>query len=76
MNYISSNTKRPHGDRYYVTPYNNLWAVRCEKNHLVAYVYNKKEEALFTGKLLAKEFHAELVIEKSDGSVQETISYN
>ena len=66
---------KPQGDRYYVTPHKDGWAVKCKKRSHSAYAYKNKEKAISTAKYLAKEYHADLEIQKADGTVQETLSY-
>ncbi len=68
-------TKRPHGNKYYVTPHKDGWAVRGSNSRITAYSYPSKDKALSTAIFLAKENHAELVIQKSDGSIQEKLSF-
>jgi hypothetical protein len=66
---------RPHGDKYYVRPHPRGWAVECEKKSPVSYSYNKKDEAIDTAESLAKEHHADVVIQKQDGSVEKKLSF-
>ncbi|NJM15189.1 MAG: DUF2188 domain-containing protein [Bacteroidales bacterium] len=64
-----------HGNKYYVTPYKDGWAIRCDKSSSAAYAYHSKEKALLAAKHLARENHARLEIQKANGSLQESLSY-
>lgn len=66
---------KPHGNRYYVIPHKDGWAVKCENRSHSAYSYVNKEKAIATAKYLSKMYHTDLVIQKVDGSVQEKLSY-
>ena len=67
---------RVHIDKYYVSPYKDGWTVRYEESSLIAYNYKDKDKALITAKYLAEEHHGDLVIQKPDGTIQETLSYH
>jgi uncharacterized protein YdaT len=67
--------KKPHGERYYVVPHHEGWAVKGEIGSKVAYAYNNKDKALSTAENLARENKADLIIQNQDGSEAETRSY-
>ncbi|MFO7656650.1 MAG: DUF2188 domain-containing protein [Bacteroidales bacterium] len=66
---------RPHGDEYYVKPHPNGWAVSCKNDSPISYSYKNKDKAVKTARLLAKENHADLIIQKQDGSVEKRLSF-
>jgi len=71
---MNTNSK-PHGDKYYVRPHPQGWAVEVENKSSVSYSFNKKDKAVDTAESLAKELHADVVIQKQDGSVEKKLSF-
>ena len=61
--------------KYYVTPHEKGWTVKSDSESPVEFLYTDKEMAIRTAKSLAKKHHAELVVNKSDGKVDQIISY-
>ena len=66
---------RPHGDKYFVKPHSNGWAVACKRSSIVSYFYDEKDKAINTAKSLAIENHADVDIQNSDGSIEITLSF-
>ena len=67
---------KPHGEKYFVKQIDDGWLVKCEKPSPAGYLYRNKENAIETGKFLAEENHAELIVQKKDGDIIQKISFN
>jgi len=67
---------RERNTNYYVHPHSRGWAVECENNSPVTFSYRDKQKAINTAKSLAQKHHSDVVIQKTDGSVENKLSYH
>jgi hypothetical protein len=74
MTYTNKN-REVQGDKIFVEPHPNGWAVGYKNKSPVCYSYESKENAINTAETLAKKNHADLVIQKSDGSIEKNLSF-
>lgn len=65
-----------HGKDQYVIPHDEGWAVKSSKADKPSKVLDNKDDAIAYGRKRAKEHHAQLIIQRNDGTVQDKRSYN
>jgi len=63
-------TKKIHG-----VPHKDGWATKGEGTDLASKVFEKKSDAVDSGRKSAKEDKTDLVIHKKDGKIQDSDSY-
>lgn len=63
------------GKNQHVVPFGNEWAVRGAGNSKVTSIYSHKDDAMNTGREIARNQQSELVIHGKDGQIQDKDSF-
>jgi len=61
--------------KIHVVPHKDGWATKREGNDRASKVFEKKSDAVDSGRKTAKEDKTDLVIHKKDGKIQDSDSY-
>jgi len=63
------------GKRYHIVPNEGDWQVKGENSQRAIGNYGNKQDAVAAGRQVAINQHAELIIHKMDGTIQNSNSY-
>lgn len=72
----SNTDAKKHGEDVYVTPHTDGWAIKKEKSERARALFKNKIEAVSNARDLAKRNHANLIVQRKNGTIQSKISYN
>ncbi|MDL4841236.1 DUF2188 domain-containing protein [Aquibacillus rhizosphaerae] len=60
----------------HVIPHEDGWAVQAKDAQKAAYVFERKQEAIYQAKDIAKNKGTKVIIHKQDGEIQDQISFS
>ncbi len=65
----------PPTNNQHVVPHPEGWAVRGEGNERYTAIYNYQDEAIDRAKEIAKNYGADVIIHRADGTIRDRMSY-
>lgn len=72
----SRRAKRGNTHHQHVVPHEKGWAVRGEGNKRLTATYNYQNDAIERARDIAKNYSADVIIHRKDGTIRDRISYD
>ncbi len=67
---------RPATNNQHVVPHEEGWAVKGEGNERYTAIYTYQDEAIERAREIARNYQADLIIHREDGTIRDRISYD